>query len=296
MKFLITGGEGFIGRNIKQQLELKEHEVFTLDIVGKPDFVSNIMDFESLFESFKGMDGIFHMSAITSPPQFEDDLFTGFDVNVRGTLNVLKAASQNKVKRVVTASSSSVYGNLTVAGKEDMEIPAHENMYSTTKLFDEYLCKFFSVRKEIETVSLRFFNTYGLGENSKGMYSSVISKFLESIKGGESPVIYGDGSQRRDFVYVKDVAMATILAMDKGISGETYNVGTGVAITFNEIIDIIREVLGKYIVPRNVPNPFKNYQLFTLANTIKTTRELGWTAQTTIQEGVSHMAKNLGLV
>ena len=154
MQYLITGGEGFIGRNIKKQLENDGHDVYSLDISDHPDFKVNVLNFDSISNILDGFDGIFHMAAITSPPQFEEDLFSGFDVNVRGTLNVLKAASMHKVRRVVLASSSSVYGSLSTEGREEMQIPGHENMYSTTKLFDEYLAKYFSIRKEVEAVSM----------------------------------------------------------------------------------------------------------------------------------------------
>lgn len=296
MKFLITGGEGFIGRNIKNQLTNFGHEALTLDRSGNPDFKIDILDFNSLLDAAEGMDGVFHMAAVTSPPQFEDDLFTGFDVNVRGTLNLLKAASENHIKRVVQASSSSVYGNLSVDGREDMVIPGHENMYSTTKLFDEYLGKYFTIRGELEVISMRFFNAYGIGENSKGMYSSVMTKFLESIKKGESPVIFGDGNQRRDFVYVEDVADATINAMNNGKSGETYNVGTGVTTTFNDILKNIEGILRRKVEASHVKNPFKNYQYFTLANTEKAKRDLKWSSKVSIKEGIEKMAKSFDLL
>lgn len=296
MRYLITGGEGFIGRNIKLQLESAEQEVFSLDVFGNPDYKVDILDQNHLYEALENIDGVFHLAAITSPPQFEEDLFRGFDVNVRGTLNVLKMASEAGVKRVVLASSSSVYGNLNVPGKEDMVIPGHENMYSTTKLFDEYMGKYFTIRGELEVVAMRFFNTYGLGENSKGMYSSVMTKFLDSIKNGKMPIIYGDGSQSRDFIHIDDVAQANIRAMTYGIPGEVYNVGTGVTTSFIQILQIITKILGREIKAEYISNPFKNYQFFTQANTDKTSQELNWSAKITLEDGIRRMIEGFRLL
>ena len=131
MNFLITGGEGFIGRNLKESLMKENHEVLTLDIEGNPNFKSSILDSEHLSAAMNEVDGVFHLAATTSPPQFEADLLHGFNTNVIGTFNVLKAASDHNVKRVVLASSSAVYGNIRIPGREDMVIPGHDNMYAT---------------------------------------------------------------------------------------------------------------------------------------------------------------------
>ncbi len=296
MKFLITGGEGFIGRNIKQSLIEDQHEVETLDIEGNPDHKVSILEIEALNEAMKGVHGVFHMAATTSPPQFETDLISGFKTNVLGTLNILKAASGNNVKRVVLASSSAVYGNITVPGNESMEIFGHENMYATTKLFDEYLGRYFNLRKELEVVSLRFFNTYGIGENTKGMYSSVISKFLDSILKQQKPIIFGNGSQSRDFIYVKDLAEGAKIAMEKGISGQSYNFGTGESYSFNRILNVISQLLNREIIPEYQDNPFKNYQNFTKANMEKTFSNLPWMPKYSLKEGIKEMCQDVGLL
>lgn len=296
MKFLITGGEGFIGRNIKQSLIEDHHEVETLDIEGNPDHRVSILQFDAVMDAMGGVDGVFHMAATTSPPQFESDLISGFNTNVMGTLNVLKAASDNLVKRVVLASSSAVYGSLTVPGNENMQIYGHENMYATTKLFDEYLGRYFNIRKELEVVSLRFFNTYGIGENSKGMYSSVISKFLDSILKKEKPVIFGNGSQSRDFIYVKDLAVGAKTAMLLGTPGQSYNIGTGESYSFNSILSQISQVLGKEITPEYQENPFKNYQIFTKADMEKTFTSLKWKPKYSLKDGIAEMCNDIGLL
>ena len=296
MNFLITGGEGFIGRYLRNELEKEGHSVKTLDIDGTPDFHVSILNYLEVVKSLRGIDGLFHLAATTSPPQFEDDLVAGFNTNVNGTLNVLKAAAENGVKRAVIASSSAIYGDLRIPGKEDFSIDGHRNMYSTTKLVDEYIAKYFTLRRELEVVCLRYFNAYGIGENTKGMYSSPVSKFLESVSREERPVIFGDGNQSRDFVYVKDIASATSRAMQVGTAGEIYNVGTGVSVTFNDIMGLIQEVLGRKITPEYVKNPFKNYQIFTQADVAKIEKALSWKAKYSLREGIREMAIHMDLV
>lgn len=296
MNFLVIGGEGFIGRFLVSKMRLEGHSVRTVDIAGKPDFNVNILDYASLKTTMHEMDGVFHLAAVTSPPQFETDLSEGFETNVNGTLNVLRASAEMGVKRVVFASSSAIYGDMTEPGKEDFPITGHNNMYATTKLFDEYMAKYFHLRGELETVALRYFNTYGIGENSKGMYSSVITKFLDSIEMGKKPVIYGDGSQSRDFVYVKDLAEATYASYFSGRSGETYNVGTGESISFNGIISEISSVLGNSIEAEYSPNPFRNYQMFTKADITKIRNQIGWSPSYGIRDGIDEMAEEMGLL
>jgi UDP-glucose 4-epimerase len=296
MNILITGGEGFIGRNLKDQLLRENNEVLTLDITGKPIFKCTILNYSDVLEATKNIDVIFHLAATTSPPQFESDLFTGFDTNVKGTLNVLNAAVFHGVKRIILASSSAVYGDIKVPGNEDMKIFGHNNMYATTKLFDEYLGRYFSLRDEIEVVSLRYFNVYGNGENTKGMYSSVISKFFDSILSNKMPVIFGDGKQSRDLVFIKDTVDASIRAMKNGISGNIYNVGTGVATQFNHIVEVMSKLLGREILPKYENNPFKNYQMFTQANIEKISHQLNWKSKYSIENGISEMARISGLI
>lgn len=296
MRYLITGGEGFIGRNIGNYLKKLGHEAITMDIVGSPNIRCNILDYNALVKYTKNFDGIFHLAAVTSPPEFESDLMRGFDTNVLGTLNLLRASVENGVERVVQASSSAVYGDISVPCNEDMAISGHKNMYSTTKLFDEYLGKFFSLRNELDVISLRYFNTYGIGENSKGMYSSVITKFLDSISKRETPVIFGDGTQSRDFIYVTDVAEASFVAMERGNPGESYNIGTGISTSFNEVVTIISEILGNAVLAKYQENPFKNYQYFTQSNTSKAEQQLKWKPSFDLRNGIKEMAKSFGLI
>jgi UDP-glucose 4-epimerase len=154
----------------------------------------------------------------------------------------------------------------------------------TAKMFKDY---------GLEVVALRYFNTYGIGENSKGPYSSVIWKFIESIRNSKKPVIYGDGKQSRDFVYVKDVAIASLLSMEKGVPGETYNIGSGRSTAFNAIFDIVKRETGYEGEAEYVKNPLKSYQEFTLADISKSKRILDYSPQFDIRMGVRDILDSL---
>lgn len=297
IKALVTGGSGFIGRNIIKACRYKGWKTISLDTTGTSDadvsIKGSVENLELLRETTKGIDLVFHEAAVTSPPQFEEDGVSAFNTNVIGTLNVLKAASENGVKRAVLASSSAVYGNLSVPGKENVQKPVYENLYPLSKSVNEETASYFHSRGEIETVCLRYFNAYGYGENSKGAYSSVISKFLDDFRQSRKPIIFGDGSQRRDFVYIDDIAKVNILAAENGISGEVYNIGTGTSTTFNKIYEIIREEAGSDMEPGYKEIPYKSYQMFTQADTTKAENELKFKAEFDIRGGVGEMIRGI---
>ncbi len=194
-KFLITGGEGFIGRNLKTLLIKEGKDVRTLDIDGKPDFRMSITDFDSLMSIDEKFDAIFHLAATTAPPQFEEDPLSGFNANANGTLNVLEFAKRKGIPKVILASSSAVYGDNHTISVENNVPDRYSNLYPVTKILNEYLARYYSIRGEVKCVSLRYFNTYGSGENTKGMYASPISKFLQSAMAGDPIIVYGDGTQ-----------------------------------------------------------------------------------------------------
>ena len=145
--YLITGGEGFIGRNIKQYLRKNNCNALTLDIEGKPDYMISVTDFPSLMDMDEEFDGIFHLAATTSPPQFESDPLGGFNVNANGTLNILEFAKRKKIRRVVLASSSATYGNSESISREEIIPQTYSNLYPITKVIDEYLARYYTVRK-----------------------------------------------------------------------------------------------------------------------------------------------------
>lgn len=288
-RFLITGGEGFIGRNIRKYIADHGMDTSTLDIAGNPDYRTSVTDFDSLMRIDDHYDGIFHLAAVTSPPQFEGDPLSGFLVNANGTLNILEFAKRNSIRRVVLASSSATYGNTDKISVEHNLPQVYSNLYPITKITDEYLARYYSIRNEVECISLRYFNTYGPGENSKAQYASVIWRFIKAIHNGEKPIIYGDGEQRRDFIFIDDTARATFLAMLHGLPGEAYNIGTGISTTFNDIFKTVKEEMHSSVQADHVPNPLKNYQYFTQADMTKTNRDMGFKPEFDLRSGIRRM-------
>lgn len=287
--YLLTGGEGFLGRSLKEYIIKNGNTVKTLDITGSPDYRISITDYKSLMNIDERFDGIFHFAATTSPPQFDEDPISGFQVNANGTLNILEFAKQKKIPRVVLASSSATYGSNTSASIENILPDRYSNIYPITKILDEYLARFYSIRNEVECISLRYFNTYGPGENSKSQYASVIWRFIKSFHKNERPVIYGDGKQRRDFIYVDDNARGTFLAMEKGVPGESYNIGSGESNTFNKIYQIVKEEMNSDLEAEYVKNPFRSYQYFTQADMSKARKDLGFIPEFDVRAGVKKM-------
>lgn len=290
-RFLITGGEGFIGRNLKSFLENMGNEVLTLDIDGKPDYHISITDLNSIMNINDKFDGIFHLAATTSPPQFEDDPTGGFQVNANGTLNILEFARRKGIKRVVMASSSALYGDTTSVSIESSLPDKYYNVYPITKILDEYLGRYYSTNENVECIPLRYFNTYGYGENTKGMYNSQISKFVDYALSHKPIVIYGDGTQKRDFIYIKDNVKATWLAYVNGKAGEAYNIGTGKNTDFNTIAGIVKEITKSDSEIIHIPNPLKSYQMFTCADMKKTENNLHFKPEYDLRSGISEMKK-----
>ncbi len=292
--YMVTGGEGFIGRNLVRRIRKAGDTAISVDVTGTPDHKISVTDYEGIRSSMKGCDGVFHLAATTSPPQFEEDLMGGFVNNVNGTLNVLKAAQISGTRRVVFASSSATYGNLEKKTSEPMLTYEHENMYPLTKAIGELLGQFFNRRGETEFVAMRYFNTYGHGENTKSLYSSVVWKFVEAAASGQDLVVFGDGTQSRDFVYVEDVADATYQAMLKGVSGESYNVGTGVSTDFNTIARQVKEISGSNSSIVHIENPFRNYQMYTQADISKIQSQIGWKPRVSLRDGISILLEKAG--
>ncbi len=160
-----------------------------------------------------------------------------------------------------------------------------------TKYMNEVLASYYTSNTNLEAISLRYFNAYGYGENTKGFYSSVIDKFIHCILHNERPVIFGDGNQSRDLIYVMDIAKANVLAAKYGKPGETYNIGTGVTSTFNRIYEIVKEIFGTDLEPTYAPVPFKSYQYYTLADISKAKKELGFKPDFDLKSGIQEIAK-----
>lgn len=297
MNILVTGGSGFIGRNIVKVLKEQGNTVGTLDVKEKNSnadyhIMSDVRNLNTVLKALNGIDYVFHMAAVTSPPEFENLTGEGYEVNVTGTYNVLAASQAQGVKRVLIASSSSIYGSITKPVSEEKLPKRYENFYPLTKRINEMTSEMFR-DYGLEVIALRYFNTYGTGENSKGAYSSVIWKFIEDIRNGKRPVIYGDGKQSRDFIYVKDTAIATVLAMKNGKPWEAYNVGTGLSANFNTIFNVIKTEMKFEGEAEYVSNPLKSYQNFTQADMTKTKADLNFSPSYDIRKGVKEILESL---
>ncbi len=257
MKFIVTGGAGFIGSNLAEELA-KMGEVLIIDdlssgklenirdLVEKDDvkFVEgNITDLKLLKANFNGADCIFHHAAIASVQRSVEDPIATDEVNIRGTLNVLIAARDCGVKKVIYASSSAIYGDSVELPKREDMTPCPLSPYAVSKLAGEYYCKVFSEIYGIKTVCLRYFNVYGPMQDPSSEYAAVIPKFIRMAIEKKPPVIFGDGMQTRDFVFIKDLVKANILAMEQDIEG-VFNVAGGKGITINALMDSIMEVVG----------------------------------------------------
>ncbi len=256
-RIMVTGGAGFIGSHIAEEL-YKDNEVIIIDNLStgklkniepflsgkKVQFINGgITDLPLLQSAFQGVDYIFHEAAVTSVPRSINDPVITNDVNITGTLNVLIAARDNKVKKVVYASSSAVYGNNPNMPLKEEYAPDPLSPYAVSKLTGEYFCKIFPEIYGLSAISLRYFNVYGPRQDPGSQYAAVIPIFMKKILAGESPVIYGDGEQTRDFVFVKDIVKANILAALSEAAGQV-NIGAGETTSVNKLAGNIIELTG----------------------------------------------------
>ena len=258
MKFAVTGGAGFIGSHLVEHLVSKGHSIIVIDNLhsGKIDNLSavkneiefhnlSILDFDKLRSVIKNSDGIFHEAALTEVQESFEKPSEYYDVNVRGTENIFKLAKEFGFK-VVHASSSSVYGNTTkIPIKESFE-KKPISPYGNSKLEGEYLAEKYS-KLGVEIISLRYFNVYGKRQTSS--YAGIITKFIENVTNHKPPIIYGDGLQVRDFVYVEDIAIANLLAMKSKIEHDFFNIGSGIATSIIELASMAIRSSGLSIKP-----------------------------------------------
>jgi UDP-glucose 4-epimerase len=269
--YLVTGGAGFIGSNIVERLIKDGHSVRVLDnfysgTEENLDFAcklpseaydlikGDIRDLPLLKKAVKGVDYILHQAALRSVPKSMDDPASFNEVNVQGTLNVLMAASEAKVKRVVFASSSSVYGLAESFPEKESSYPLPISPYAASKIAGEHYCYVFSQGFGLETVALRYFNVFGPKQSLESQYAVVVPKFIINMLNDESPPIHGDGTQSRDFTYVDNVVEANILAATTpGVSGEVFNVACGKDYTLLALVEQLNEIIGKKLKPEFTP-------------------------------------------
>ena len=304
---LVTGGAGFIGSNIANTLkkELTDSEVLVLDdlSIGTSSNLSkgvkfiqgSVMDYELVRRLSFGCDYIFHDAAKSSSPMFRDDPRIGVEVNTIGFMNVMEAAKRNNVKKVIYASSSSIYNGLSMPFKENQVI-APKTFYESSFYCREILAKSYYLENGIPSIGLRYFSVYGPNERHKGKYANNISQFLWDMAKGNSPLIYGNGNQTRDFTMVHDVVQANLLAMRADKEFGIFNVGTGIQTSFNQVIEIIDKKLGSEIRPTYIHNPIKNYVQDTLADISNTKSELGYKPHWTVESGIEFLVQELQTV
>ena len=261
--YLVTGGAGFIGSNIVERLVKDGEGVVVLDNLceGKIENLSSVMDKitfikgdirkeKDLDKALKGIDFILHQAALRSVPKSMERPLEYNDVNVNGTLKLLIKAKEHKIKRLVYASSSSVYGERDKFPERESDNVNPISPYATTKLMGEYYCKLFSNSFGLETVSLRYFNVFGPKQSLDNQYAVVIPKFITCILSDESPPVYGDGLQERDFTFVDNVVETNIKASSaKGVSGEIFNVACGTSTSVLSIVGALNAIFGKNIKP-----------------------------------------------
>lgn len=258
MRFLVTGGAGFIGSNIVEELLTLGYDVRVLDnfSTGQRENLAgferdvdiiegDIRDFERVQRAVEGMDVVLHQAALPSVLRSINDPITTSDINVGGTLNVLEASRRAGIKKVVYASSSSIYGNNTISPKHEHMTPSPLSPYAVSKLAGEYFCRVFSSLYDLPTISIRYFNVFGPRQNLNSQYSAVIPRFIQAMLGGQRPVIYGDGNQSRDFTYVANVVHANILAARSTCGkGLILNCACGQETTLNVLVRKIGSLLG----------------------------------------------------
>ncbi len=298
MKYLVTGGAGFIGCSIALWLRKEGHQVVAADdlSLGVRENLGavhlergDVRDKAFVEWLAEDVDGIFHEAAKSSAPMFSPDPREGLDVNINGFTNVLEVARRYDLP-VVYATTSSVYSRCPPPHSESQQV-VPGSFYEMSMVTREGLARLYTDLYGMSLVGLRYFSVYGPHEQHKGKYANNISQFLWAMAKGERPVIYGDGSQTRDFTYVDDVVEANILAMRSRLRGEILNVGTGTSHSFNSIVEKLNAALGTKVAPRYVKNPLKNYVAHTLAETSKAERLLAFRAKVGVDEGIRRTVK-----
>jgi len=264
-RVLVTGGAGFIGSNLTEALLQRGHLVRVLDdfSTGKRENLIFDKEYPSLeiiegdirhlptcLKATEGMEYVFHKGALPSVQRSVEDPETSNAVNVGGTLNILLAAREKGVKRVMYAASSSVYGDTPTLPKHEEMPPNPLSPYALQKYIGEQYCRLFYQLYGLETVSLRYFNIFGPKQDPNSLYSAVIPKFIDALLEGRPPTIFGDGEQSRDFTYIENVVQANLLAMSaEHLHGEAINIACGKRISLNQLLNVLKEILGLKLSP-----------------------------------------------
>jgi nucleoside-diphosphate-sugar epimerase len=300
--YLVTGGAGFIGSHIAETLVKRGERVRVVDnfATGSRRNIAHILDRIELVEAditrltdvqkaMRGVDYVLHQAAIPSVPRSVDDPITTHENCATGTLNVLIAARDAKVKRVIYAASSSAYGNIEGEFKVETMAPRPLSPYAVAKLTGEQYCQVFKTVYGLETVALRYFNVFGPRQDPSSPYSAVIPLFIAAMLDDCAPTIYGDGLQSRDFTYVDNVVEGNLLAChaDPGVAGEVINVACGERITLLELVNTLNKLMGKSITPvfaEARPGDVKHSR----ADIGRARQLLNYAPRVSLEEGLAH--------
>lgn len=298
-KIVITGGAGFIGSNLARFLTQAKNDVIVIDdlstgrlenikdIIDEKNFrfvKGSITDLDILRDSFSHVDYVFHQAALPSVPRSIKDPLTTNEVNIKGTLNVLVAAKDAGVRKVVYASSSSVYGDTPTLPKKETMTPNPLSPYAVSKIAGEYYCQIFADVFRLPTVSLRYFNVYGPWQDPSSEYAAVIPKFIGNVLKDKPPVVYGDGTQTRDFTFINDVVQANVRAMEATATG-VFNAAGGKRITINDLAKTIMQLCQKemdIVYEAARPGDIKH----SLADSSKAKASFGYAPQYDITKGL----------
>jgi len=297
---LVTGGAGFIGSHLAESLAGLGHDVRILDnfstgrrsnlesLASEVEVVEgDIQSYERASTAVRGREVVFHLAALPSVPRSVQDPLTSHASNVTGLLNVMLAARDAGVRRVVYASSSSVYGaDPTLPKREDMT-PLPISPYAVAKLAGEGYCRAFGEVYGLQTVAIRYFNVFGPRQDPRSQYAAVVPNFISALLRGEPPVIHGDGEQSRDFTYVENIVNANLLALDaERAAGHVYNAACGEAITVNGLVAELREQLGSDVAPVYLPGRAGDVR-HSRADISAARRDLDYRPTVLLREGLS---------
>lgn len=299
MRYLVTGGAGFIGSNLVYELVRRGHSVVVLDdlstgkesnldsVRSKIDFrIGTIIDLATVQSACKDADYVIHLAARASVPRSVADPIETNSVNIDGTLNVLVAARDAKVRRYVYAASSSAYGESPELPKTELMQAGPISPYGVTKYVGELYAQVFGRVYGLENASVRYFNVFGPRQEPRSQYSGVLSRFMYAVIHNEPPVIFGDGEQSRDFTYVDNVVDETLRACEaEGASGKVFNGGTGARITLNEVLKLLQKISGKTLRAKYEP-PRTGDILHSQADISRARTILGYEPRVLFEEGL----------
>ena len=305
-RILVTGGAGFIGSHIVEALSA-DNEVLVIDdlTTGKRGnlegmdaevIVASVRDAEKVRSAMERVDYVFHHAAIASVPKSVDDPIASNQVNVCGTLRVLNEARAAKVRKVVFASSSAVYGNTPSDLKREEDLPDPISPYAVTKLTGELYCRNFWLNYGLPTCSLRYFNVYGPRQDPSSDYAAVVPRFISAARAGKPLTIFGDGEQTRDFIFVRDVVRANILAaLDEGHNGEAFNIACQERVSVNQLASLVLMEMGlseEGMIEHRAER--KGDVRHSLADIGKARRDLGFVPAYDIRKGLSLTMAGVG--